>query len=164
MLERGRQLVEQLLDQVAVDTGRGGPAQAAEERQGSLGPGAFGEPLVGLDLEPARSGKRLHSLDAAKVRAREDPVDVAPLQLPHEDLCLAAAAGVQRAEAVVTGPLRALACRGMADQVDDQASASSRERSTFRSRLQLSVRSASSSGSQRVSSPSRWEPKRPSTG
>src|SRR5262245_21382601 len=76
---------------------------------------SLGEIVANVDIEAARGGERLHRLDAADIRAREQALDRERLEQCGDPLRLATAPAVERTEAVVALPAHAIAGRRVAD-------------------------------------------------
>ncbi len=115
LLRRPR--AEQRVQHVAVRRERGQrPGEPGEERQHPACGRALRQLVSLLDLEAEHGRRRLERLHAAHVWARDEPVGGQVREGAGERLGLALALAVERAKAVVAGPLVALAGPGVADE------------------------------------------------
>ena len=96
--------------------------------------GALGQLCALLDIEIEVGRQRLDRLHAAPVGAAEDPLDAEAGQQPGQRRRLPAALGVQRPQAVVTGPGTALPGPTVPDQQDHDQAARPRLRTAFHAR------------------------------
>src|SRR5437763_389765 len=80
--------------------------------------GAFGEPVVDLDLQPQLLGQRLQRLRAAGVGAGDEAAHAQRLQLAGYPLRLLSAFLAQRPFAVIAVPVLAVARVRVTDEVD----------------------------------------------
>ena len=119
---------------------------------------ALAEPVVQLQRQAERGRERLHRLDAADVRARDDAAHPERPKKLDERLGLPASTCVERAVEVVAVPVIAVS----GGRVSEQDARHSRS-SSGRSRDQLSTSAARSGVSQRISSTSSCGENSPST-